>query len=105
MDIYGFSSTTLFFLLSNSVLLPIDTTTKSVLNPQNVYVYTYTNPNNVNFQYNFVDNDMNYNGAGTNGTGYFGTPSIASPQYTCNPANQGNAFSSNFPNWLSTING
>lgn len=39
------------------------------------------------------------------GIGYFGSNNIASPQYICNDVNIGNAFSDNFPNWLSTING
>lgn len=101
MDIYGFSSTTLFFLLSNNVMLPIQSS--SVVNGTNVY--TYADPNSINYQYNFNASDMNPLGSGANGTGYFGTPTIAAPQYACNSRNAGNAFSDSFPNWLSTING
>lgn len=101
MDIYGFSSTTLFFLLGNDVLLPIDTSVPPTLQ-NNVYVYTYQNPNNANFVYNFNGTDTT---VGPTGLGYYGTDYIASPQHTCAAPNNANAFSSSFPNWLSTING
>ena len=101
MDIYGFSSTTLFFLLGNDVLLPIDTTVTPTLQ-NGVFVYTYQNPNNADFVYTFNGADTT---VGPTGLGYFGTDTIASPQFSCAPQNSGNAFSSSFPNWLSTING
>ncbi len=101
MDIYGFSSTTLFFLLGNDVLLPIDTTVTPTFQ-NGVYVYAYQSPNNADFVYTFNGADTT---VGATGLGYFGTDYIATPQYSCAPQNKGNAFSSSFPNWLSTING
>lgn len=103
MDIYGFSSSTLFFLLSTDPLLPIQLpATGSVTTP-----FTFQNPNNANFQYYFNDNATFTTNAYNNMTNYFNCPYLPSPQYICNPAitNQGNAFNGNFPNWLSTING
>ncbi len=44
-------------------------------------------------------------GATNNYTGVFGNPFVTLPNYTCSSQNKGQAFSSNFPNWLSTLNG
>lgn len=86
------------------MLLPIDTT-KPVTVSGGRYTYQFQDPNNVNFQYNFNAGDMNVNGNSSNGLGYFGTSTVAAPNFFCaNPTNQNNGFSGDFPNWLSTIN-
>lgn len=90
-------------------MLPIVPTTPTRLNAQGIPIYTFADPNAVDFAYNFSDTIATTNYAGTRGTndgvGYFGSNKIASPQYICNGANKNNAFSGDFPNWLSTING
>ena len=75
-------------------------------------IYSFQDPNSVDFQYNFNALQTPYNGTVSgpsvtqpSGVGYFGSNFIASPQFICHPFNSGNAFSENFPNWLSTING
>ena len=83
-------------------------------------IYSFQDPNSADFAYNFNGglSGMPYNGncvgcaptgfancpLSTSGLGYFGSNFIASPKYICHPFNQNNAFSENFPNWLSTIN-
>jgi hypothetical protein len=37
--------------------------------------------------------------------GVFGCPFIADPNIACTGVNRQNAFSTDFPDWLSTING
>ncbi len=84
-------------------MLPIDP--NSVTPSGSGYTYTFQDPNSANIVYNF-------NGAQTTptsgtispGLGYFGTKYIAPPMYACDPMNKSNAFSAEFPNWLSTIN-
>jgi hypothetical protein len=124
MEVYGFAPSTLFFLLSNEVMLPVN---PQILGCQfdsssglHIPLYSFQDENTVNFQYNFNGgpSGMNYNGNCVNcpqtglsqcplitsGLGYFGSNFIASPKYICHPFNKNNAFSSSFPNWLSTIN-
>lgn len=101
MELYGFAPNTLFGLLNTSGMLPIDTS--SVVMKNGFPIYNYQNFATANFVYTFNGSQMSNTNA--NGLGYFGTDTIASPQYTCDSRNQGNAFNSNFPDWLSTING
>lgn len=107
MEVYGFSPQTLFFLLSNDVMLPITGVKSGAgLTAGNV-VYNFADPNSVDFFYTYNANDQS---TGSNGLGYYGTSettnSIADPNYFCsNSQNKQNGFSDNFPNWLSTING
>lgn len=102
MEVYGFSPQTLFFLLTNEVMLPINP--NSVNTSGTVPVYTFLDPNNADFVYTFNASQTGAQGTQGNGVGYFGTTNAASPMYVCDPANKNNAFSSDFPNWLSTIN-
>jgi hypothetical protein len=100
MEVYGFSPSTLFFLLNHSVMLPTNIPTNSNVNIQTIF--TFQDPNSTDFAYNFNTNQADYSLA----SGYWGCPYIASPQYICgNAVNKSNAFNENFPNWLSTING
>lgn len=102
---YGFSPSTLFFLLSNDVMLPI-VPSGTTVNSQGIPVYKFADPNSVDFVYTFSSSAAAtpYNGTNGQGMGYFGSNQIASPQYICNGVNKNNAFSGDFPNWLSTIN-
>lgn len=76
------------------------------VNSQGIPVYQFADPDSVDFVYNFDPSVQAtpYNGTNGNGMGYFGSNQIASPQYICNSVNRNNAFSGDFPNWLSTIN-
>lgn len=76
------------------------------INAQGIPVYQFADPNSVDFIYSFNPSIQAtpYNGTNGNGMGYFGSSQIASPQYVCNNVNKNNAFSGDFPNWLSTIN-
>lgn len=91
-------------MLSHDTMLPIDPKGTTIKN--GIPIYKFLDPNSANFVYTFSTSaeNMNYNGTQGNGIGYFGSTNIASPQYVCNSANKGNAFSADFPNWLSTIN-
>jgi len=87
-------------------MLPLNPGSKVSFNSQGTPVYTFADPTSIDFQYQFnpsIDATP-YNGTAGNGVGYFGSTLIASPQYICNGANKNNAFSGDFPNWLSTIN-
>jgi len=102
MEVYGFSPNTLFFLLTNDPMLPIDPTNVNVINPTTIN-YTFQDPSNANFTYNFVASD---NVVNSNGLGFYNSNTIAAPSLLCgNANNKNNAFSGDFPNWLSTING
>ena len=65
----------------------------------------------MNFEYKFDGSQTPYDGTAeldagrVTGLGYFGSTMIASPQFICHPLNILNAFTNNFPNWLSTVNG
>lgn len=100
---YGFSPNTLFFLLTNDTMLPINP--NSVNTKGSVPVYSFQDPNQTDFQYTFLASQTNPEGTQGNGVGYWGSTNIASPKYICDPVNKGNAFNDSFPNWLSTING
>jgi hypothetical protein len=101
MEVYGFSPSTLFFLLSYDVMLPINILSNPGTNP----IFSFQDPNSTDFTYVFnsaISGTNSYNLT----SGYWGCPFIASPQYICgNGVNKANAFNDNFPNWLSTING
>lgn len=103
MEVYGFSPSVLFFLLSHDVMLPINPNGTTFKN--GTPVYSFQDPNNADFQYTFNPTQTPMNGTQGHGVGYFGSQFIAAPTYICDSANKGNAFTSNFPNWLSTING
>lgn len=81
-------------------MLPISSVNKSGSIP----IYTFMDPNNADFTYTFNASQTGAQGTQGSGVGYFGSTNIASPMYVCDPANKKNAFSSDFPNWLSTIN-
>jgi len=91
-------------------MLPINPNSYSY-NSAGVPVYSFQDPNAVDFAYTFDATQHNPQGTVTRtdgkitGIGYWGSTNIASPLYICDPANKNNAFSGNFPNWLSTING
>jgi hypothetical protein len=91
-------------------MLPINPSVYSY-NTQGVPVYSFQDPNSADFTYVFNSAQNNLQGTVTRtdgkptGIGYWGSTFIASPLYICDPANKSNAFSENFPNWLSTING
>lgn len=98
---YGFSPSTLFFLLSNDVMLPIVSSSGSIQN--NNITYKFADPTGIDFHYNFMRTGFPAINSST-GLGYFNTQYVAAPQYVCNGTNKNNAFSGDFPNWLSTIN-
>lgn len=81
-------------------MLPIVSHTGTIA--QNNITYKFADPTNIDFTYTFQRNDATVNP--TTGLGYFNTDYIAAPQYVCNGNNKNNAFSGDFPNWLSTIN-
>ncbi len=70
--------------------------------------YSFQDPNSADFQYTFNSSINNTLGITINnhssGLGYWGSNFIGSPRFICHPLNVGNAFSDDFPNWLSTIN-
>ena len=86
-------------------MLPIDPTQKNIPLVNGIPVYSFQDPNSADFTYNYNINDLGQNTIlKPFGIGYYGTNNIAIPNFICNPINQNNAFSGNFPNWLSTIN-
>lgn len=91
-------------------MLPVNPTGTTYSN--GIPVYSFQSADSVDFQYTFDPNQNNPNGTvpgrdvnTPSGVGYWGSVNIASPKYICDPVNKSNAFSSDFPNWLSTING
>ena len=91
MEVYGFAPKTLFFLLSNDPVLPINPN-GITQNTDGIPSYTFSDATSINFQYNFDNSaaSMSY----TAQTGYFNCPYQASPQYICNGKNYNNAMSS-----------
>lgn len=94
-------------------MLPVNSNNISytTVGTEKIPVYSFQDPNAADFQYtfNYYQNNPNGTLAGPNssvvtGVGYWGSTNIASPLYVCNSVNKGNAFSNDFPNWLSTIN-
>lgn len=81
-------------------MLPIVSSTGSIGN--NNITYKFADATSIDFTYNFKRDDSTVDSL--TGLGYFNTNYIAAPQYACNGANKNNAFSGDFPNWLSTIN-
>lgn len=96
-------------MLTNDTMLPI-IAESTKFNAQGIPIYTFADPNTIDFAYTFDKTKTSYSGTNNltpnDGIGYFGySQYIASPKWICNGANRNNAFSGDFPNWLSTING
>lgn len=75
MELYGFAPNTLFGLLNNDGMLPIDPS--NVVMKNGFPIYTYQSESTANFVYTF--NGAQMSTTATNGLGYFGTNTIAAP--------------------------
>lgn len=82
-------------------MLPVQNLT---INPNDTskYTITFMDPESANTNFLYTFNQFTQANT-TTGLGQFGSNNIAAPQYAC--AHQNNAFSSDFPDWLSTLNG
>lgn len=89
----------MFFLLSNDALLPAYKVTGNVVD------FMGATDNAATFVYNFDPTITSSINQLNSPMGVFGCQYIADPSIACAFGNQQNGFSTEFPDWLSTING